>query len=83
MKYSLEKKDCMSSCVLAGGEKKWRRSIKKTFFLNLLRVRRMEGKCGDWVLEEKGGEKNVENVDFSLKLWRSKFEGIKLSLLEI
>jgi len=23
----------------------------------------MEGKCEDWVLEEKGGGKNVENVD--------------------
>jgi hypothetical protein len=23
----------------------------------------MEGKCRDWVLVEKGGGKNVENVD--------------------
>jgi hypothetical protein len=23
----------------------------------------MEGKCGDWVLVEEGGGKNVENVD--------------------
>jgi hypothetical protein len=23
----------------------------------------MEGKCEDWVLVEKGGGKNVENVD--------------------
>ena len=28
----------------------------------------MEGKCEDWVLEEKGGGKNVENVDFMSKV---------------
>ena len=29
---------------------------------------RMEGKCEDWVLEEKVGGKNVENVDFMSKI---------------
>jgi len=28
----------------------------------------MEGKCEDWVLEEKGGGKNVENVDSLSKI---------------
>jgi len=44
---------------------------EKRFFLEtLLRVCvwRMEGKCEDWVLEEKGGGKNVENVDFMSKI---------------
>jgi hypothetical protein len=31
-------------------------------------VWRMEGKCEDWMLEEKGGGKNVENVDFMSKI---------------
>jgi hypothetical protein len=28
----------------------------------------MEGECEDWVLEETGGGKNVENVDFMSKV---------------
>ena len=32
----------------------------------------MEGKCEDWVLEEKGGGKNVENVDVMLKIVEKK-----------
>jgi hypothetical protein len=43
---------------------------ENVFFWKLLRVCvwRMEGKCEDWVLEEKGGGKNVENVDFMSKI---------------
>ena len=42
---------------------------KKSFFENnCMCVWRMEGKCEDWVLEEKGGGKNVENVDFMSKI---------------
>ncbi len=32
----------------------------------------MEGKCEDWVLEEKGGGKNVKNVDVVLKVVEKK-----------
>jgi len=32
----------------------------------------MEGKCEDWVLEEKGGGKNVENVDVVSKVVEKK-----------
>jgi len=43
---------------------------KKTFLETTacVCVWRMEGKCEDWVLEEKGGGKNVENVDFMSKI---------------
>ena len=44
---------------------------EKRFFLETTAyvcVWRMEGKCEDWVLEEKGGGKNVENVDFMPKI---------------
>ncbi len=44
----------------------------------------MEGKCEDWVLVEKGGGKNVENVDVVSKVVeKKKCEEVKLSLLEI
>ncbi len=43
----------------------------------------MEGKCEDWVLVEKGGGKNVENVDIMSKVMEGKFGEVKLSLLEI
>jgi len=32
----------------------------------------MEGKCEDWVLEKKGGGKNVENVDVVSKVVEKK-----------
>jgi len=32
----------------------------------------MEGKCGDWVLVEKGGGKNVKNVDVVSKIMEKK-----------
>ena len=52
----------------------------------------MEGKCEDWVLVEKGGGKNVENVDIvskvmEKKIWRSEiiavrnFETLPLELI--
>ena len=43
----------------------------------------MEGKCEDWVLVEKGGGKNVENVDVVSKVVEKNFDEVKLSLLEI
>jgi len=42
----------------------------------------MEGKCEDWVLVEKGGGKNVENVDVLSIFVEGKFGEVKLSLLE-
>jgi hypothetical protein len=33
----------------------------------------MEGKCEDWVLVEKGGGKNVENVDVVSEVIEKKF----------
>ena len=74
MKYFIRKrKDCISSfCCLEGEKKKMKAGHKeKRFFLETTAyvcVWRMEGKCEDWVLEEKGGGKNVENVDFMSKI---------------
>ena len=42
----------------------------------------MEGKCEDWVLVEKGGGKNVENVDVVSKSYgEENFEDGKIKLL--
>ena len=37
----------------------------------------MEGKCEDWVLEETGGGKNVENVDFMSRVVKKKENSVK------
>jgi len=58
---------------------------EKRFFLETTAyvcVWRMEGKCEDWVLEEKGGGKNVENVDSLSKImegqvWRDKVVAVR------
>ncbi len=78
MKYFIRKrKDCISSFCLQGGEKKIEagRKEKKTFSFGTTAcvcVWRMEGKCEDWVLVEKGGGKNVENVDVVSKVMEEK-----------
>ncbi len=33
----------------------------------------MEGKCGDWVLVEKGGGRNVENIDVVSNVMEKRF----------
>jgi len=75
MKYFIRRRrDCISSFCLQGERKKMEAEHKeKSFFLETIAcvcvcVERMEGKCEDWVLEEKGGGKNVENVDSLSKI---------------
>jgi len=43
----------------------------------------MEGKCEDWVLVEKGGGKNVENVDVmsivvEREIWWSEIVAVRI-----
>ncbi len=90
MKYFIRKrKDCISSffaCRRGGGEMEAGHKEKRYFFWKTTTcVWWMEGKCEDWVFRGKkgGGKKMSKTSTLCRKLWKRKFDEVKLSLLEI
>ena len=86
MKYFIRKRrDCISSFLLAGGEKKMEAGHKKEcYFWKLLRV------CDEWrgsarigCLWKREVEKMSKTSTLCRWLWEGEFDEVKLSLLEI